>query len=66
MGLGGVGDMYTYTTNTHTHTHIRYAGKSTLLRFLAQYKLPELQHLRILLVDQHVEGGMFVYVCVIL
>eukprot|EP01031_Cornospumella_fuschlensis_P036708 gene36708-44529_t len=32
------------------------AGKSTLLRFFAQYKLPELQHLRILLVDQHVEG----------
>lgn len=32
------------------------AGKSTLLRSIAQYKLPNLTHLRILLVDQHVEG----------
>jgi len=32
------------------------AGKSTLLRALANYKLPGLTHLRILLVDQHVEG----------
>lgn len=32
------------------------AGKSTLLRALAHYKLPNLNHLRILLVDQHVEG----------
>lgn len=32
------------------------AGKSTLLRSLANYKLPGLTHLRILLVDQHVEG----------
>lgn len=32
------------------------AGKSTLLRSLAGYKLPGLTHLRILLVDQHVEG----------
>ena len=32
------------------------AGKSTLMRILANYKLPGLQHLRILLVDQHVEG----------
>ena len=32
------------------------AGKSTLLRALAMYKLPGCQHLRVLLVDQHVEG----------
>ena len=32
------------------------AGKSTLLRALAMYKLPGLMHLRVLLVDQHVEG----------
>lgn len=32
------------------------AGKSTLLRQIANYKLPSLTHLRILLVDQHVEG----------
>ena len=32
------------------------AGKSTLLRSLANYKLPGLSHLRILVVDQHVEG----------
>jgi len=31
-------------------------GKSTLLRALANYKVPGLTHLRILLVDQHVEG----------
>lgn len=31
-------------------------GKSTLLRAIANYKLDGLQHLRILLVDQHVEG----------
>ena len=32
------------------------AGKSTLMRWLANYKDPGLQHLRILMVDQHVEG----------
>eukprot|EP01041_Mallomonas_annulata_P013718 gene13718-29174_t len=32
------------------------AGKSTLLRALAGYKIEGLSHLRILLVDQHVEG----------
>jgi ATP-binding cassette, subfamily F, member 3 len=32
------------------------AGKSTLLRGLALYQLPNIKHLRILLVDQHVEG----------
>jgi ATP-binding cassette, subfamily F, member 3 len=32
------------------------AGKSTLMRGLAMYQLPNLNHLRILLVDQHVEG----------
>jgi len=32
------------------------AGKSTLMRCLANYKVEGLQHLRILLVDQHVEG----------
>ncbi len=32
------------------------AGKSTLMKMLANYKLPGLMHLRILLVDQHVEG----------
>lgn len=32
------------------------AGKTTLLRCLANYKLQGLAHLRILLVDQHVEG----------
>ena len=32
------------------------AGKSTLMRAFAHYKLEGLQHLRILLVDQHVEG----------
>lgn len=32
------------------------AGKSTLMRQLANYKLEGLMHLRILLVDQHVEG----------
>ena len=32
------------------------AGKSTLMRAVANYKLPGLTHLRILLVDQHVEG----------
>lgn len=31
-------------------------GKSTLLRALAHYKLEGLTHLRIMLVDQHVEG----------
>jgi ATP-binding cassette, subfamily F, member 3 len=33
------------------------AGKSTLLRYLANYKLEGLTHLRILIVDQHVEGN---------
>jgi ATP-binding cassette, subfamily F, member 3 len=33
-------------------------GKSTLLRALAHYKLDGLTHLRIMLVDQHVEGDM--------
>ena len=32
------------------------AGKSTLMRALANYRLEGLLHLRILLVDQHVEG----------
>ena len=32
------------------------AGKSTLLRCLANYKVDGLMHLRILLVEQHVEG----------
>ena len=32
------------------------AGKSTLMRCLANYKVEGLSHLRILLVDQHVEG----------
>jgi hypothetical protein len=32
------------------------AGKSTLLRCLANYKVEGLMHLRILLVEQHVEG----------
>ena len=32
------------------------AGKSTLLRALANYRLPGILHLKILLVDQHVEG----------
>lgn len=31
-------------------------GKSTLMRYIANYKIPGLTHLRILLVDQHVEG----------
>jgi len=33
------------------------AGKSTLLRSFANYKIDGLSHLRILLVDQHVEGN---------
>lgn len=33
------------------------AGKSTLLRTLANYKLEGLMHLKILMVDQHVEGN---------
>jgi ATPase subunit of ABC transporter with duplicated ATPase domains len=33
-----------------------FTGKSTLMKMLANYKLPGLMHLRILLVDQHVEG----------
>ena len=32
------------------------AGKTTLMTYLAKYKLDGLMHLRILLVDQHVEG----------
>ncbi len=32
------------------------AGKTTLMRALAGYALPGLDHLKILLVDQHVEG----------
>lgn len=32
------------------------AGKTTLMRALATYSLPGLDHLKILLVDQHVEG----------
>ena len=32
------------------------AGKTTLMKTMAHYKLEGLQHLRILLVDQHVEG----------
>ena len=32
------------------------AGKSTLLRALANYRLEGLNHLRIMMVDQHVEG----------
>lgn len=32
------------------------AGKSTLMKHLANYKDPSLLHLKILLVDQHVEG----------
>lgn len=35
------------------------AGKSTLMRAIAHYKLPNLNHLKILLVDQHVEGDEF-------
>lgn len=31
-------------------------GKSTLMAALASYKYPQLEHLRIMLVDQHVEG----------
>lgn len=31
-------------------------GKSTLMRALAHYKLSNLTHLRIMLVDQHIEG----------
>lgn len=32
------------------------AGKTTLMKTLASYGLPGLEHLKILLVDQHVEG----------
>lgn len=32
------------------------AGKSTLLRWIAGYKLEGLSNLKIMLVDQHVEG----------
>ena len=32
------------------------AGKSTLMRAMSNYKLPNMSHLRILLVDQHIEG----------
>jgi ATP-binding cassette, subfamily F, member 1 len=32
------------------------AGKTTLMKALATYRLPGLDHLKILLVDQHVEG----------
>ncbi len=35
------------------------AGKSTLLRSLAHYNIPGLSHLKILLVDQHVEGDRY-------
>lgn len=58
----GTGELLTDASLTLAPCH-RYgligkngAGKSTLLRSIAQYKLPNLQHLRILLVDQHVEG----------
>lgn len=61
----GSGDLLTDASLVLTPGH-RYgligkngAGKSTLLRSVAQYKLPGLQHLRILLVDQHVEGDDF-------
>ena len=32
------------------------AGKSTLMRAMSNYKLPNMEHLRVLLVDQHIEG----------
>lgn len=61
----GTGDLLTDAALTLAPGH-RYgligkngAGKSTLLRHIAQYKLPNLTHLRILLVDQHVEGDEF-------
>lgn len=58
----GTGDLLTDVSLTMTPGR-RYgligrngAGKSTLLRVLANYQLEGLNHLRILLVDQHVEG----------
>lgn len=58
----GTGDLLTDVSLTLTPGR-RYgligrngAGKSTLLRVLANYQLEGLTHLRILLVDQHVEG----------
>lgn len=58
----GTSDLLTDASLTLASNH-RYgmvgkngAGKSTLMRQLANYKLEGLMHLRILLVDQHVEG----------
>ncbi len=58
----GTSDLLTDASLTLASNH-RYgmvgkngAGKSTLMRQLANYKLDGLMHLRILLVDQHVEG----------
>jgi hypothetical protein len=54
-------DIHMYTC-IHTcicvgkHANCMCVGKSTLMRALAGYRLEGLQHLRILLVDQHVEG----------
>jgi len=58
----GTSDLLTDASLTLASSH-RYgmvgkngAGKSTLMRQIANYKLEGLMHLRILLVDQHVEG----------
>jgi ATP-binding cassette subfamily F protein 3 len=58
----GTGDLLTDISLTLAPSH-RYglvgrngAGKSTLMRLLANYKIEGLMHLKILLVDQHVEG----------
>lgn len=58
----GTGDLLGDATLILSYGH-RYglvgrngAGKTTLMRSLASYALPGLDHLKIMLVDQHVEG----------
>jgi ABC-type multidrug transport system fused ATPase/permease subunit len=58
----GTGDLFT-DLSLNLNYGSRYgligrngAGKTTLMKALANYSLPGLDHLKILLVDQHVEG----------
>jgi hypothetical protein len=58
----GTGDLLADASLVLSYSH-RYglvgrngSGKTTLMRSLATYALPGLDHLKIMLVDQHVEG----------
>lgn len=60
--MSGTGDLLSDASMSLSHGH-RYgligrngAGKTTLMRALATYALPGLDHLKVMLVEQHVEG----------